>query len=49
MPPKFVKCNKAGGRVRTVTRGSNKGRLICMPKGKGHPVLGHKRGHKKRR
>ena len=47
MPPAFEACRKAGGRVRTVTTGPNKGRLICIPKGgvtkTNHPVLGEKR------
>lgn len=43
MPPKFVKAVKHGAKVRTVTTGPNKGKLIAMPK-RGHPVLGHKRG-----
>ena len=47
MPKAFDDCNKAGGKVRTVTKGATKGRLICIPKGKktakNHPVLGYKR------
>jgi len=44
MPPKFDKCNaKPHSKVRTVTKGPTKGRLVCIPS-KGHVVLGHKRG-----
>lgn len=53
MPDKFEKCRKkAGAKIRTVTKGGNKGRLICIPKGvtpskhsaRRHPVLGNRRG-----
>lgn len=47
MPKKFEKAVKRGAKVRTVTKGPNKGKLIAIPKGSGHPVLGKKRGHKK--
>jgi len=44
MPPKFEKCHqKPGSKIRTVTKGKSKGKLICIPK-KGHVVLGNKRG-----
>jgi hypothetical protein len=45
MPPQtFDNCaSKKGSKIRTTTKGPNKGRLICKPK-KGHPVLGKKRG-----
>ena len=42
MPEKFDKCVDAGNKVRTVTKGKDKGKLICL--GKKHPVLGRKRG-----
>jgi len=42
MPKAFDKCVKSGAKVRTVTEGDNKGKLICL--GKKHPVLGRKRG-----
>jgi len=42
MPKKFDACVKAGNKVRTVTTGKDKGKLICL--GKKHPVLGRKRG-----
>lgn len=42
MPKAFEKARKKkGAKVRTVTAGPNKGRLIVV--GSGHPVLGHKR------
>jgi hypothetical protein len=47
MPKKFEAARRKGAKVRTVTRGPNKGKLIAIPKGGGHPVLGKKRGHKK--
>lgn len=47
MPKAFEEARKRGARVRTVTKGPNKGRLIAV--GAGHPVLGHKRGHGARR
>ena len=44
MPRTFDNCSRSkGSKVRTVTKGPNKGRLICKPK-KGHLVLGNKRG-----
>lgn len=46
MPKAFNKAHKAGAKIRTVTKGKNKGKLIAIPK-KGHPVLGSKRGHKR--
>ena len=47
MPKKFEKASKkSGSKVRTVTKGPSKGKLIAIPK-YGHPVLGKKRGHKK--
>ena len=46
MPKAFNKAaKKSGTKIRTVTTGPNKGKLIAIPK-KGHPVLGKKRGHK---
>lgn len=46
MPKAFEKARKKpGAKVRTVTKGPNKGKLIALPKS-GHPVLGAKRGHK---
>jgi hypothetical protein len=46
MPKKFTDAaKKSGTKVRTVTQGPNKGKLIAIPK-KGHPVVGKKRGHK---
>lgn len=44
MPKAFDQCNKSGGRVRTITKGPNKGKLICFKKGSGKAVLGNKRG-----
>lgn len=46
MPAAFDACNEAGGRIRTVTKGSNKGRLICCrgKKSNGNCVLGEVRG-----
>lgn len=47
MPKAFNKARKKPGtKVRTVTKGPNKGKLIANPK-RGHPVVGSKRGHKK--
>jgi hypothetical protein len=45
MPKRFDAIRKGGGKVRTVTKGPNKGRLIAVKgKGKGAKVaLGHKR------
>lgn len=44
MPKAFDDCRKKpGAKVRTVTKGPTRGRLICKPKG-GHLVLGNKRG-----
>ena len=48
MPKAFEKARKRGAKVRTVTKGPNKGKLIAIPKGGGHPVLGSKRGHKRK-
>jgi hypothetical protein len=46
MPKAFEReRRKPGRRVRTVTKGKNKGKLIVV--GGKHPVLGKKRGHKK--
>ena len=48
MPKAFNKAaKKAGTKVRTVTKGANKGKLIAIPKS-GHPVLGEKRPKAKR-
>jgi hypothetical protein len=46
MPKKFEAARRKGAKVRTVTKGPNKGKLIAIPK-KGNPILGYKRGHKK--
>jgi hypothetical protein len=46
MPRAFNKAVKRGARVRTVTKGKNKGRLIAL---NGHPVLGEKRKKGKRK
>ena len=54
MPRAFDACVKGKGRVRTIS-GPNKGaklkvgqfRRICIPRGGGHPVLGHKETNKK--
>jgi len=47
MPKAFEKARaKPGTRVRTVTKGKNKGKLIAITKG-GKSVVGYKRGHKK--
>jgi hypothetical protein len=46
MPKAFKKAAaKKGSKVRTVTKGPHKGKLIAIPR-KGHPVVGSKRGHK---
>lgn len=49
MPELFDKAVKAGGKVRTVTKGPHKGRLIVFPKDGGNPILGGKRGHKEKK
>jgi len=46
MPKAFEEAVDAGAPVRTVRKGPNKGRLIAL-RGD-HPVLGGKRGHKKK-
>lgn len=44
MPKAFEKCAKAkGSRIRTVTKGPHKGKLICFRKS-GKAALGKKRG-----
>lgn len=46
MPKAFEKARKKSStKVRTITKGPNKGKLIAIPR-KGHPVVGSKRGHK---
>lgn len=50
MPKAFTECVKRGGKVRTITQGPAKGRLICWlpgrsPKG----ILGEKRTDLKRK
>jgi hypothetical protein len=47
MPEAFEReRKKPGRRVRTVTKGPDKGKLIAV--GGEHPVLGAKRGHKRK-
>jgi len=43
MPPRFTRCVKAGGRVRTIKPKGQKSRTyvkVCYPPGKGKPVAG---------
>ena len=40
MPPKFTKCVKSGGKVRTVKPNEHSYLHVCVPKGGGKSVSG---------